>query len=286
MTGSIESAKDTAKGADTAATSAKASPADLLKKAVAGKVEAKAEATPTPDVAGTASRPPSRLYARLAAVATVALVVGASFGMIAAPRERSGEALARIEAGLDAGRTEANRLNTEIERLAKTLASLRESADAGRAETRAVGPGLTERLARFEQGLDKKFAALVERTAQPEREHPAPAALPAAPVEKRAAIPTATVTTANPPVAIVTPKPEPTQTASITDTKPKSETVEAWALRDVYDGIAMLEDRKRRLLEVAPGDSIPGIGRVDAIERRGRVWVVVTKQGVITPQTW
>ncbi|WP_238180496.1 hypothetical protein [Methylobacterium haplocladii] len=174
-------------------------------------------------------------------------------------------------------------MNAEIERLAKALGTLRESTDAGRAEIRSVAPSLTDRMARLEQGLDKKLAAFAERTASAEREHSLPVALPSAPADKRAATPVAAV---SPVTATATPKAEPTQTASITDTKPKSETVEAWALRDVYDGIAMLEDRKRRLLEVAPGDSIPGIGRVEAIERRGRTWVVVTKQGVITPQTW
>ncbi|MET0258029.1 MAG: hypothetical protein ABW179_05555 [Methylobacterium sp.] len=223
------------------------------------------------------------LDARLAAVATVALVVGTSFGLMAAPRERSGETLARIEASLDAGRAESGRLNAEIERLTKTFAALRESSDASRAEIRAVGPGLTERLARLEQGLDKKLAALAERAAPAEREHPVPATLPAAAVEKRAVAP---ITSTEPVAATATPKADPTQTASIAETKPKSATVEAWALRDVYDGIAMIEDRRRRLVEVGPGDSVPGIGRVEAIERRGRAWVVVTKQGIITQQAW
>jgi hypothetical protein len=34
-------------------------------------------------------------------------------------------------------------------------------------------------------------------------------------------------------------------------------------------------------LEVAPGASIPGWGRVSKIEQRGQSWVVVTDQGVI-----
>ena len=34
-------------------------------------------------------------------------------------------------------------------------------------------------------------------------------------------------------------------------------------------------------LEVAPGTTIPGYGRVSKIEQRGQSWVVVTDQGVI-----
>jgi len=31
---------------------------------------------------------------------------------------------------------------------------------------------------------------------------------------------------------------------------------------------------------------IPGIGRVEAIERRGREWVVVTARGLIATESW
>ena len=62
--------------------------------------------------------------------------------------------------------------------------------------------------------------------------------------------------------------------------------VDGWAVRDVYDGAAILENRKRRIVEVAPGDTLPGVGRVEAVERRGHEWVVVTRQGLVTPQPW
>ncbi|MFD0936080.1 hypothetical protein ACFQ12_12940, partial [Methylobacterium trifolii] len=92
------------------------------------------------------------------------------------------------------------------------------------------------------------------------------------------------------PVAAVKPepsKPEPTQTGSIADAKAaKPPVIESWAVRDVYDGTAMLEDRRRRLVEVGAGDVIPGVGRVDAVERRGREWVVVTRAGIVTSQPW
>ena len=53
-----------------------------------------------------------------------------------------------------------------------------------------------------------------------------------------------------------------------------------YVLRDVRDGVAVLEGRAG-LRQVAPGDAIPGAGRVRAIEKRGREWVVVTSIGVI-----
>jgi hypothetical protein len=53
-----------------------------------------------------------------------------------------------------------------------------------------------------------------------------------------------------------------------------------YVLRDVRDGFAVVEGRAG-LREVAPGDTIPGVGRVRGIERRGAEWVVVTSVGVI-----
>jgi hypothetical protein len=49
----------------------------------------------------------------------------------------------------------------------------------------------------------------------------------------------------------------------------------------VYDGLALIESRNRRLLEVGPGAMVPGVGRVEAIEKRGKRWVVVTAKGLI-----
>ena len=61
----------------------------------------------------------------------------------------------------------------------------------------------------------------------------------------------------------------------------KTEPVDGWVLREVYDGAALVENRNRRLYEVMPGGVLPGVGRIEAIERRGARWVVVTDKGFI-----
>jgi hypothetical protein len=61
----------------------------------------------------------------------------------------------------------------------------------------------------------------------------------------------------------------------------KSEPVDGWVLREVYDGAALVENRNRRLYEVMPGGILPGVGRIEGIERRGARWVVVTDKGFI-----
>jgi hypothetical protein len=56
--------------------------------------------------------------------------------------------------------------------------------------------------------------------------------------------------------------------------------VEGWVLRNVYGGSALVEGRPG-LIQVMPGDSLPGVGRVETIKREGGRWVVVTTRGLI-----
>jgi hypothetical protein len=53
-----------------------------------------------------------------------------------------------------------------------------------------------------------------------------------------------------------------------------------YAVVGVGDGFAVIEGREGSM-QVAPGDMIPGLGRVLRVERRGREWDVVTSAGVI-----
>ena len=217
-------------------------------------------------------------------VAAAALALGTLFGagtaILATPKADARVALADLAAGLETGRTEAARLTGEVERLGKAVAALREAAESAHGEARTRGMGLTERLTRMEQAVTAKVATLGERVDQAEREQVARIGGLAAQIEKRPMV------AAVLPAPVPAPKAEPVQTGSLPETKPKPVVIETWAVRDVYDGTAMLEDRRRRLIEVAAGDSIPGIGRVEAVERRGRAWVVVTRQGIVTPQSW
>lgn len=261
----------------------KISPEEMLKQAVAGASKVAAP------VAARA-RKTVRLGAngRLAAASVAALIGGLSLGLLAAPQERSGEGLAQVRADLSAGRAESARLAQEIDRLARTATALREASEAARGETKALAAGLADRIGRSEQALDKRLTILAETVTRGEREQSDRIAGMIAQLEKKSQASVAAVPAK--PEAKSELKPEaraaePTQTGSLAD-KPKTETLDGWALRDVYDGVAILEDRRRRLVEVGRGDAVPGIGRVEAIERRGRQWVVVTRQGIITPQTW
>lgn len=58
----------------------------------------------------------------------------------------------------------------------------------------------------------------------------------------------------------------------------KSQPIANWVVRDVYDGIALVEG-PHGAIEVIEGETIPGVGTVKSIERRGSGWIVVTSRG-------
>ena len=283
------------------------SPADLLKAAVTGKTDAAAAATETAAspaggtfaLASLARLDPKR-FAIPGATLAVGVLLGGGVMALSRPASVRPDALAALETTLDAGRTETVRLAADIAQLHTVLADLRASTDVARKEAASRSTALGERLAQVDKSLNGKITALGERLEQVERDHNTRLSGLAAQLDRRAA--------ATPAAA----KAEPTQTGSIgeparaAEAKPevkvadakvsepkakpaaadKPPVIEGWALRDVYEGTAILENRRRRLVEVAPGDVIPGVGRVEGVERHGREWVVVTRQGLVTAQAW
>ncbi|HVY59882.1 MAG TPA: hypothetical protein VHA77_18670 [Xanthobacteraceae bacterium] len=79
-------------------------------------------------------------------------------------------------------------------------------------------------------------------------------------------------------------------TGSIPDPRPaapteakrtaKATVLQGWVVRSVYDGAALLQGRIG-LVEVEPGDTLPGLGRVETIKRQDGRWTVVTSRGLI-----
>jgi hypothetical protein len=63
------------------------------------------------------------------------------------------------------------------------------------------------------------------------------------------------------------------------ETRPK--TIEGWTLREVVNGTAVIEG-PNGVWKVTPGQTVPGIGRVDSIVRWGNRLVVATSRGLIS----
>ncbi len=245
----------------------------------------------------------------LAGGATVALMGAVQGGGAGMPQAE----WARLSGRVEAGTVESARLATDLSLLRDRTIQAHDAADKGRAEAHARLGQIAERLERVQRqdgdlagkvaALTERLTAMAERQDQADREQAARLAALTDKLEKRPGpvaqapvahqVPAAQAP-APAPVATVAPAAkhaaaEPALTGSLPD-KPavaaKPGTIEGWVLRDVYDGMAMIENRNRRLVEVGPGDTLPGAGRVEAIERRGRSWVVVTSKGLITPQAW
>jgi hypothetical protein len=58
--------------------------------------------------------------------------------------------------------------------------------------------------------------------------------------------------------------------------------VSGWSVRDVYRNAALIQGSQFGMIEVSPGDNIPGLGRIHSIRQKDGRWVVVTSKGVIT----
>lgn len=264
------------------------SPADLLKAVVTGKAEVAPAATASVEpAAGKGFARPflSRLDHKRLALPGAALAVGAILGgsvmVLSRPAAVRPDAIAALETTLDAGRTETVRLAGDIAQLHTVLADLRASTDAARKEAANRSSALGERLAQVDKSLNAKVAAKAEPTQTGSIGEPA-----------RASEGKPEVKVADAKAGEAKAGEAKTGEAKIGETKPKPAAfdrppvIEGWALRDVYEGTAVLENRRRRLVEVSPGDILPGVGRVEGVERHGREWVVVTRQGLVTSQPW
>ncbi|GGH32660.1 hypothetical protein GCM10007036_44710 [Alsobacter metallidurans] len=209
-------------------------------------------------------------------------------GAVANPRDAQKLAsdLRGLRAAVDVVKASVDRTagSDEIRALEKRVATLRDSLEKSRAETAVAVAQIgaqAERAKADSAGALAQVAAQIARLEQFERE---PAARIAAIAEKldradRQRDPVTTASIAPAPAAAAAAPPEaPVAAAAKAPAKPES--LKGWSVRGVFNGIALLEG-PGGLYEVARGDVLPGIGRVDAIERIGKSWTVQTSKGVV-----
>lgn len=251
----------------------------------------------------------SRTEPRAAAIAGTALMLGTILGAgamsFAGSREAApNAAIVSLAGAIDAGRSDTAKIAHSLTKLEQAVAELKTATDGARRDSK--GSTVGEKLAQLDRNLTTKLAGLGERIDQAEREQATRLTTLAARTAAKAE-PTQTGSLAEPREKPVEAKPaEPRQAeakpievrkieAKLPEAKPvegprpvagKPPVLEQYALRDIFEGAAIIENRNRRLFQVAPGDVLPGAGRVEGIERQGRSWVVVTRQGIVTPQTW
>jgi hypothetical protein len=189
-------------------------------------------------------------HAPLAAAIALALALGATAGSFATggwDRAPTSEPSAQT--------ADARALKEQITRLHAEIAALKTSIDTSARTASAQYIKLGDRLDRFER-----------RT-------------PATSVAAAAAQDITGSVGSLGPVASLAPAP---QLAGPPETRPATPTVlEGWRVRSVYNGAALIQSRVGGVIEVEPGDNLPGLGRVESIRRQDGKWVVVTNKGMI-----
>jgi hypothetical protein len=280
-----------------------------LAEAVASASAAKpveAPATPVKEAAAAPDKPALAVVARNDApdgksrggwrsyekqAAAIAVVVGLGVigsGYAPAParvlEHGTPEWIEATNAGIREYREQLVRLGADVQELKGFIASIKDSL--GQAKTDALAQqrafldraGFLERLAQDTSG---KVVLLSERSERAERTR-ADAAAQLVAIAQRLDSIERHMTTAK-----AAAEADPMPTGSLPGAKAaKAMPLDGWVLHDVHRGVALVESRNGRLHEIAAGQNLPSVGRVEAIERRGRSWVVVTAKGLITNGRW
>lgn len=142
---------------------------------------------------------------------------------------------------------------SEGQRQTQELRALRAALEAQKSETASLKADLAARLDRADRDAVQRTDKTVERVDR---------------LEKRLADPVVTGSV---------PKAAEARTDANKSERPQ---VRGMVLRDVDRGVALVETR-RGLMEVVPGDVIPGAGRVETVEKHAGRWRVVTTTGII-----
>ncbi|HLH13122.1 MAG TPA: hypothetical protein VKV77_14755 [Methylovirgula sp.] len=164
----------------------------------------------------------------------------------------------------------------EIRSLQENIDALKASLEAEKAQTDASIAQLSAKLDQLEK-LNPRLAALEKNERGEAKSEKAidPKAIQAT-LERAARSERAdAMTTASVP-ANVESKAQP----AAVEPQRKPPLLTNWVVRDVYDGIALVEGPEGAI-EVMPGDVLPGAGVVKSIERRGGGWVVLTSRGLV-----
>ena len=188
------------------------------------------------------------------------IVLASAFGAMAGALGASGIArLAPLFGAETAAKKQPQSVRTAIAQLRTEMAALKTSVDATNRNVTSQLGKLAERIDRAQSEL----AARPTKTSDSLERHP-----------DTVAAKDTTGSIAPPPLTSAAPMPP--------AVLPPAPIVPGWVLRDVYRGNAILQGRMGAMVEVAPGDVLPGLGRIDSIRRQDGHWVVFTSHGMIT----
>ncbi len=181
--------------------------------------------------------------------------------------QKMAEDIRALKANVEALRT----VRSQTAKDASALEGLKTRLDAVSTKTSASIAELTSKVEYMQREPAAKLSQAIERLGRIEHQIAAPlaaASLSAAAAPGRAAAGKQAQLAVEP------------AKLPLEDAKGPPQLITNWVVLDVYDGVALLES-PRGSIEVAPGEIIPGAGRVKSIERRGKGWIVITSRGVV-----
>jgi hypothetical protein len=199
----------------------------------------------------------------LAASITIAAVVGAMAGSVAT----AGFGGLWASPPPSSKTADSRPLRDTIAHLNNELAALKASIENSGRTTTAQFSKLGDRLDRVEHAQAEPAAKLTKLAEAVDRiEHRTPAS----------------ATTSHDVTGSIATPPQLSQPATAAPVRPVGPPIiDGWIVRSVYNGAALIQARYGGLIEVEPGDSLPGLGRIENIHRQDGRWVVVTSKGMI-----
>ena len=182
-----------------------------------------------------------------------------------------------LHAALDGTPGQLRALTTDLERAKANLGT-------AKSESASAFAQLSSRIDKLQHDPNSKMQQLVDKLAK--LEHESVDAAPTGSIAPSQAAQGKALPLPLPPV-----KPVPAKLGTddgrksaaekpIEDVQPKPQVLAGWIVRDVYDGVALVEGRRGQI-EVVPGVSIPGAGVVKSIDRHGNGWTVTTTKGLL-----
>jgi len=219
---------------------------------------------PTVAVAPAATETVAPARANRFALLAAAVALSAAFGALAGALGASGLAQPAPATGsttTTAGPQDIGAMHAAIEKIRTELAALRTGIEAGTRSANVQFGKMTERFDRVERSQTESAAKLAKTLEAVER------------LEKRAELAPAKETTGSVP-------PQPAA-AAVPVQPPQPSVVPGWTVRDVYRGMAIIQGARTGPIEVEAGDTVPFLGRIEAIRRQDGHWVVVTSKGII-----
>lgn len=239
---------------------------EAIKSAKLGLKPSSPEATPNEPVATGHRAAPVRF---LSQAAMALLLVGAGWSAAYMGTLANKDAILKLEAETARSQEILTRLSSDLNTLRETVVAFKDVEHTASTSSASEQTKLTEKVERLAISLQepgKKLSALEGRLDRMESQI----------LTTLAGLNTKPATPAAPPATEAAAREEAPALKPV-----KSEPVDGWVLREVYNGAALVENRNRRLYEVMPGGVLPGVGRIEGIERRGTRWVVVTDKGFI-----